>query len=268
MKIDTYPLRARLFAAAAAALIAACGGGGGGDNDQGAGGNPPNPPPTGGTSELAGGWSGSGAPGESAQVFVLADGTAWTFAMGANNTPLDMYVGALVLSSGQLSSTGMHTFDYETLAAASASASGSYVVGSQMSFAITREGATASVPISVSAVPTTDYDPARAADLTAIAGAWNGRFTPTETGGVVVTPAGAINTATSAGCLSSGVVTPRANENVFDVSVTLVATGSCLTPNAVATGTAFVVGSGANARLYLGLKTATGSQGATFVGTP
>lgn len=269
MKTNPFALRPRLLAAAAAVLMAACGGGGGGgDNDQGAGGNAPNPPPTGSTNVLAGGWSGSGAPGETAQVFVVANGTAWTFASNANNAPLDMYVGALVLSNGQLTSTGMRAFDYETLAAAGAAASGSYVVGSQMAFTITRDGSSTGVPITVSAVPTTDYDPARPANLAAIAGAWSGRFTPAETGGVVVTPTGTINTATSAGCLSSGVLTPRANENVFDVNVTLVATGTCATPNAVASGTAFVVGSGSSARLYLGLKTADGAQGATFIGTP
>jgi hypothetical protein len=267
MKYDPFALRPRLIAVAAAVAMAACGGGGGGsDNDQGAGGNPPNPP-AGGTSLLAGGWSGSGAPGETARVFVVADGTAWTFAMNASNAPLDMYVGTLVTSNGQLSSTGMRAFDYETLAAADAAATGTYVAGSQMAFTINVNGATTGVPFSLTAVPTTDYNPALAADLTAIAGAWNGRFTPAETGGVFVTPAGAITTTTSAGCLSSGTVTPRANENVFDVNVTLTATGSCLTPNAVATGTAFVVGSGATARLYLGLKTASGSQGAAFVGT-
>jgi hypothetical protein len=268
MKIDPFPLRARLLAAAAATLIAACGGGGGGDNDQGAGGNPPNPPPAGGTSVLAGGWSGSGAPGESVQVFVVADGTAWTFAMNPNNAPLDMYVGALVTSNGQLSSPGMSAFDYETRTAASASVSdGTYVVGSQMAFKITADGALVGVPISVSATPSSDYDPADDADPAAITGAWNGRFTPTETGGVVVTSAGAITTSTSEGCTSQGTLTPRPNENVFDVEVNLLATGTCATPNAVATGSAFVVGSGANARLYLGLKTENSSQGATFVGT-
>jgi hypothetical protein len=267
MKYDPFALRPRLLAAAAAVLMSACGGGGGGDgNDQGAGGNTPNPP-SGGTSVLAGGWSGSGAPGETARVFVVADGTAWNFVMNSSNAPLDMYVGTLVTSNGQLSSTGMRAFDYETLAAADAAATGTYVAGSQMTFTINVDGATTGVPFSLTAVPTTDYDPGDPADLTAVAGAWNGRFTPAETGGVVVAPDGTITTATSAGCLSSGVMRPRVNENVFDVDVTLVATGTCATPNAVASGTAFVVGSGASAHLYLGLKTATGSQGATFIGT-
>jgi len=269
MKIDPVSLRSRLIAGAAAALIAACGGGGGGGgNDQGAGGIPSNPPPAGGTSVLAGGWSGSGAPGETVQVFVVADGTAWAFAMNANNAPLDMYVGALELSNSQLSSTGMRAFDYETRTAAGAGASGTYVVGSQMAFTVTPDGAAVGVPITVNAVPANDYDPARAAVLADAARAWNGHFTPTETGGVVVSPDGSVNTATSEGCLSSGLLMPRANENVFDVEVTLVATGTCLTPNAKATGTAFVVGSGAMARFYLGLKTADGSQGATFIGRP
>jgi hypothetical protein len=265
MKIDPFPLRARLLTAAAATLIAACGGGGGGDNDQGAGGNPPNPPPAGGTSVLAGGWSGSGAPGESVQVFVVADGTAWTFAMNPNNAPLDMYVGALVTSNGQLSSTGMRAFDYETTTAAGASASGTYVVGSQMAFTITPDGA-AGIPIAVSATPSADYDPARAATLAEIEGAWGGAFRSSETGVVAISSTGVIqNFTTSAGCSGLGSVTPRTNENVFDVSLTL-GPAPCAAPGATATGTAFVVGSGTAARLYVGVKTADSSQGATFIG--
>jgi hypothetical protein len=269
MKYDPFALRPRLLAAAVAVVMAACGGGGGGsDNDQGAGGNPPNPP-AGGTSVLAGGWSGTAAPGEIAQVFVTADGTAWAFAMNANNAPLDMYVGALVASGGQVSSPGMTAFDYDERTATDAGVTeGTYVVGSQLAFKITAQGATAGVPIAVNSVPASNYDPTPAAKLADVGGAWNGHFTASETGGVFVNPTtGAITTSTSEGCLSSGTLTPRQNENVFDVDVTLVATGTCLTPNAVATGTAFVVGSAPNARLFIGLKTKDSTQGATFTGT-
>jgi hypothetical protein len=264
MNTISVSLRARLSAAAAAALIAACGGGGGGGgNDQGAGGNPPNP---GATSVLAGGWSGSGAPGETVQVFVVADGTAWAFAMNANRAPMDMYVGALVPSNGQLSSTGMRAFDYETTTSTGASASGTYVVGSQMAFTITPDGASVGVPISVTAVAATDYDPTRAAALADIAGAWGGAFRSSETGVVAISSTGVIqNFTTSAGCSGLGSVTPRTNENVFDVSLTL-GPAPCAAPGATATGTAYVVGSGATARLYVGVKTADGSQGATFIG--
>jgi hypothetical protein len=266
MKYNPFALRPRLLAAAAAVLMAACGGGGGGDgNDQGAGGNTPNPP-SGGTSVLAGGWSGSGAPGETARVFVVADGTAWTFAMNASNAPLDMYVGTLVTSNGQLSSTGMRAFDYETLVAAGAAATGTSVAGSQMTFTINVDGATTGVPFSLTAVPTTDYDPARAATLSDIAGPWGGAFRSIETGVVAISSTGVIqNFTTSEGCSGLGSVVPRANENVFDVSLTL-GPAPCAAPGATATGTAFVVGSGTAARLYIGVKTADGSQGATFIG--
>jgi hypothetical protein len=242
--------------------LAACGGGGG--SDQGSG--HPNPPPAGATSVLAGGWSGSGAPGESVQLFVIADGTAWTFAMNASNAPLDMFVGALALSNGQLSSTGMRAFDYDTRTAVGAVASGTYVVGSQMAFTITPDGATVGMPIAVNAVPATDYDPARPAALADIAGAWGGAFTSDETGVVAISPTGIIqNFTTSTGCSGLGSVAPRANENVFDVSLTL-GPAPCAAPDATATGTGFVVGNGAAARLYVGVKTADGSQGATFIG--
>jgi hypothetical protein len=242
--------------------LAACGGG---DSDPGAGGGSPQPPPA-TVNVLAGGWSGSAGAVENAQVFVLSDGTAWTFITSVNHAPLDMVVGSLVLANGQLSSTGMRAFDYETLSSTGATASGTYVVGSQMNFTITPDGVSVGVPIAVRAVASTDYDPARAAALADIAGAWGGAFTSTETGVVAISPTGIIqNFTTSEGCSALGSVAPRANENVFDVSLTL-GPAPCSAPSATATGTGFVVGSGSAARLYVGVKTADGTQGATFIG--
>jgi hypothetical protein len=266
MKIDPHRLRARLLAAAAAALIAACGGGGGGDNDQGSGGGPPNPPPVGGTNVLAGGWSGSAGAGESAQVFVLADGSTWVFTKSADEVPQEMFFGGLALNSGSLSSTGMRAFDYDARTASGASASGSYVVGSSMAFTVTLDGASSGTAISLSSVGPTDYNPAQAASLAAIAGPWGGNFRPSETGVLAVASDGRIeNFTTSLGCSGFGTLTPRANENVFDLSLTL-GPAPCAAPNAVATGTAYVVGSGSTARIYLGVKTADGLQGASFIG--
>lgn len=264
-------IRTRVLAIALLATLAACGGGGGGgDSDQGAGGTPPVPPPAppppATFNVLAGGWSGSAAAGESAQVFVLADGTAWTFVKAANQGPLDMYVGTLVLANGQLSSTGMRAFDYETLGASGATANGTYVVGSQMNFAITRDGASVGVPIAVSAVASTDYNHGRAAALAEIAGAWGGAFRTTETGVLAISDSGVIqNFTTSNGCSGLGALAPRSYENVFDVALTL-GGPPCASSGTTATGTAFVVGSGASARLYLGVKNADGTSGATFIG--
>lgn len=263
MKIN--PTRARLVAAAATTLIAACGGGGGG-NDQGSGGGTPNPPPTGGTHALAGGWSGSASADESAQVFVLADGSSWTFIQSAGEVPQDMFFGSLVLASGSLSSTGMRAFDYDARTAAGASATGSYVVGSSLAFTVTLDGAGSGTAINLSAVGSTDYNAAQPASLAAIAGPWGGNFRPSETGVLAVASDGRIeNFTTSLGCSGFGMLTPRANENVFDLSLTL-GPAPCAAPNAVASGTAYVVGSGATARIYLGVKTADGLQGASFIG--
>jgi hypothetical protein len=243
-------------------LLAACGGGGGGGGSaENPGGGGANPPPT-STSPVAGAWSGTAGAGVQSQVFVLADGTLWAF-VGA--VPATMFRGPLQASGGALSGSALRGIDYVGKLSFDANASGSYVPGSSMALTLTPAGASSGTQFALSAVSSGVYDPARAAALADVAGAWGGAFTAAETGVVSISNAGAITTVTSEGCSGAGTLTPRQNENVFDMVLTL-GPAPCAAPNETATGAAFVVGTGTAARLYFGVVTTSGTQGATFVG--
>lgn len=264
-------LSTRFPQAAQAALIAggalvltACGGGGGGDgSDSGNSNNPPVVAP-GGTSPVAGGWSGSAtSSGEAARVFVTADGTMWAF-LSASEVPMDLYAGGLTAATGQLSASTLRAFDFQTKTAAAATATGSYTAGSAMNVTITPVAGTATT-IALTSIGSADYAPGAAASMATITGGWGGSFLPGETGVVSILGDGTVNTITSEGCSSAGVVTARANENVFDMQLVL-GPAPCAAPGATAVGSIFIVGSGSGARMYMGVKTADGSQGAGFIG--
>ncbi len=243
------------------ATLGACGGGGGGGgNDAGGGGNPPVP-----NARIEGAWEGAASNGNTLRLIALEDSTFWgIFGTMAGDT---MLVSGFNKGTGQSTGTqyngNLREFDASGNSYAGTFSAtvidGTSVVGS------TSANTGGSATFSLAPIPAAQFDYQRAANLSDVAGFWNGQFLNGNTGAISITNTGLLN-GSSVGCSFSGSIIPRSSgKNVFNFSVTF-GGGNCLLPGQTMTGIALVYRTtGGTTQLIAGGIDSSGTLGQMFL---
>lgn len=224
--------------AAAVLLTTACGGGGGGGDSDG---------PASTVSPVSGAWQGTTASGSTLSALVLDDGTLWVKGSGPG-AQQSLLRATLQADSGQLNASNVLYFLQQSPTTAIAdrgSLQGSYQAASSMTATLTTQSLGVGGPYTLTPMPASTYDYARAASLGDIAGNW------LMDAGLSVTVSASGNLTghdSVSGCGISGNAAPHpSGKNVFNLSITFGA--ACSIPNTTLTGVALTTGSGASARL-------------------
>ncbi len=205
-------VKSSLAVFAATIALVSCGGGGGSSSSA------PPPPPNLGTAE--GLWNGMTADGRSFSGLVLDDGTYWFLYTAAGNSAVigGAVQGTGTSSSGQFTSSNGLNFSLEGNGILGFTMSGTYTAQSQLDGTLTYSSGTNTFTSTYD----TDYD--LTPTLATIAGTYTGQAvtvnSSVEASTVMVASGGAITGTSAGGCSFTGMATPRANGNVYDIMVT------------------------------------------------
>jgi hypothetical protein len=209
--------------------LAACGsgsGGGGGDDDD----------TVSGTAE--GLWQGTTNAGRTVTGVVLDDDTYWVFysIIGNSGVIAGVVQGNGTSSNGSFTSSNGLDFNFEGLGVTTFTLASTYAAKSSWDGTLNYSP---SVTTTFTSSYDSDYD--LTPSLAAIAGTYSGSsFSPggPESTGVAITSTGDISGIGVGGCMFSGSVSPRANGNIFDISITF-DSGGCVVGISTATGVAY-----------------------------
>lgn len=247
-----------ILSALLVAALAGCGGGGGGSNDSGQ-----QPLPA--AAKIEGAWDGTVSNGNTLRLIALEDNSFWgIFGRVVGNTLL---VEGFARGSGQISGSQFIGSQREYDSAGntySGSFAGTVVSGVSVTGSTSFAGGSAST-YSLTPIPTAEYDYGRAANISDIAGAWNGQFIDGASGAITINGSGQL-TGSSSGCSFTGSVTPRSSgKNVFNFSVTF-GGGNCLLPGETMSGIAVQYRTTAGtSQLIAGATDSSGSLGQMFL---
>lgn len=146
-----------------------------------------------------------------------------------------MATGQGASNNGDYSATD-NDFDYcgGQAAVLSGNVTATYSTGVSMNGSITENGNTESFNATVP--PSSQFNFATAASVSAVSGSWDGTLTDGESATVNIDSLGNMTGTSSGGCFFSGTIKPdSSNKNFFDISVTL-GSSPCATPNQSASG--------------------------------
>jgi hypothetical protein len=189
-------------------------------------------------------WMGATATGRTVAGLVLDDGSYWLFYTAKNNPNIlaGLVEGSGTSHSGSFGSLNTRDFNVEGAGIRAATMRGHYVPNKNFHGTIAYlNGDTESF------TSTSDADTELASNLTQVAGNYSGLRADNHTVTVTVDAAGTLSGHASDGCTVTGTLSPRAQGNVFQTSVTF-GGGACRQGTETVTGLTFF--DAATNRLY------------------
>jgi hypothetical protein len=201
------------------------------------------PQPTATSAE--GRWMGTTSTGRTIAGLVLEDGSYWLFYTARDNPNIlaGLIQGTGTSHSGSFGSSNTRDFNVEGTALRAATMRGSYVPNKRFQGTIAYfNGDTESF------TSTSDADAESAPNLTLVTGTYAGLLDDDPTVTVTVDSAGRLSGHTTDGCVFGRTLSPRAQGNVFQTSVTL-GGGACHQGTETLTGVALY--DAATQRLYI-----------------
>jgi hypothetical protein len=233
-------------------VLTACGGGGGSA--------------AGSVTGPQGLWNGNTTNSQSVMGIVLDDGSYWLLYSAPNVTGLTagFVQGTGMSLSGSFSSSDAIEFNFSGKSVNNAVVSASYTV--KQSFNGTVSYANLSAPLAFTSSYNPDYD--QTPNLTSVAGNYVGLASVANSNEAItflISAQGVVaGTGTTSGCQYGGLVKPRTQGNVYDVSL-LISGGACATgSNTVMTGIGYFDAS--SKRLYLAALNKSRTLGMGFTG--
>lgn len=213
-------------------VVAGCGGGGGGGSSDS--GSTPAP-----ATSAEGLWVGSTDNDRAVTGLVLDDSTYWVLYSIMGNSAI---IGGAVQGSGtsqngSFTSVNGRDFNLEGLGASDVTVNASYVM--EQTFSGTIEYAGTGEQITFTSSYDSDYE--LTPSLAAISGTYSGAASTsggTESATVTVSDSGAISGSGASGCSFTGSASPRAQGNVYNLSVTF-GGGVCANGTSTVTGVAY-----------------------------
>jgi hypothetical protein len=184
-------------------------------------------------------WTGTIDTNRTVKALVLDDGTYWLLYYSAIGTPssvLGFIQGNSNSQNGVFSSSSAKDFNPDRRGLLNAKIDGTYTTKQIFDGTIVYPGA---VRNTFKTQYSHEYD--SAPDINAIVGTYAGPVAANETVDVTVSPTGAISgeSRTSPKCIFTGSATPRAQGNVFDVTITFGPQDTCSNKSATVRGVAF-----------------------------
>lgn len=205
--------------------LSACGG----DGD-----TPVQSPTTPSIASAEGLWNGTIGAGRTVSWFVLDDGVYWALYSEPSNPSIiaGIVQGDSSSQNGAFTSANATDFNLAN-GILPATINGSYFVKQSLSGQIAYLGGPSTF--------TTTYDNVYdlTPDINAVAGTYNGSVTPTETVTVTVLPNKTISGKSNTGCEFSGIFSPRAHGNAFNITVTFGDQAACSNRNDTVSGIGF-----------------------------
>jgi hypothetical protein len=233
--------------------LSACSGGTGDTS------TPPAAPPS--VASAEGLWFGTTNTNRTVTGVVLDDGVYW-FLYSVVNDPTviaGVVQGDSSSQHGVLTTSNATDFSVERIPLIlNPSVTGNYTTKQQVSGTITYPD-----PPPVTFTTTYDSDYESAPDVSTIAGTYMGPVALNETVSVTVSSTGDITGQSLTGCTFQGSFKPRAQGNVFDVTITFGPQNACSNKNATVTGVGFFRAD----RLYSAALNNDKTNGVVFVGT-
>jgi hypothetical protein len=217
------------------------------------------PPPT--ASSAEGRWTGTTLTGRTVAGLVLDDGSYWLFYTARDNSHVlaGLIHGMGTSHAGSFGSSNTRDFNLEGTGIRAATMHGSYVPNKRFQGTIAYfTGDTESF--------TSTYDPDSevAPNLNLVAGTYAGLRTDNHTITVTVDSAGTLSGHSTDGCTVVGTLSPRAKENVFNITVTFEG-GACRQRTETLMGVAF--DDPATNRLYSAALNSARTASFLFLGT-
>lgn len=216
------------------------------------------------TASAEGLWTGTTTTNRTVKGLVLDDGSFWllysedqnpSFITGAVHAVTTTQSGSAISSSAKdfnVERPGVPVFD--------ATLSGDYTTKQTLNGTILDQ-------TGGKIIFTTTYDPdyEQVPDITAVAGTYSGPVAKNETATVTVLATGSLSGVSATGCQFTGLVSPRKQGNIFDVTITFGPQNACSNKTATVRGVAFY-DTVAN-KLYSAAFNDANSNGSVFLGT-